>query len=71
MAGTRWLYSTDGKPAYYQNGKYLYSAGSSACEYYCSEDENYIYKMAGSTVAFHRSGKWLYTMSGEPAFYYG
>ena len=71
MAETRWLYTIDGKPAYYQTGKYLYSADKSMCEYYYSDDEKYIYPMAGGNAVFYRSDKWVYTMSGKAKFYYG
>ena len=70
MADTIWLYSTNGKPAYYQNGKYLYSADKSTCDYYYDDQGKYVYRMNGGGASSYRSEKWLYTMSGEAKFYY-
>jgi hypothetical protein len=67
----RWLYTTDGKPAFYQNGKYLYSAYKNQCEYYADDENKYFYPMDGGGPAFFVNNNWLYTMSGEASFYYG
>jgi hypothetical protein len=64
----RWLYTQNKEAAFYQNGKYLYSAKTNQCEYY--EQKGYIYPMNGSDPVFYVRDKWVYTMSSADAYYY-
>jgi hypothetical protein len=64
-----WLYTPDGKPAFYQREKYLYSADSDECILW--EQGGWYYEMQGGKAAYWRSGKWLYAADGgHAAFYY-
>jgi hypothetical protein len=66
----KWLYDTSGGAAYYQKGKYLYSASTSTCEYWIKG--KYVYAMEGGECIYFIKGKWLYNMKGGgPVYYYG
>jgi hypothetical protein len=68
MAGDRWLYTPQGAPAFYQQGKFLYSAQTNKCEYF--EDSGWIYTIDGKPAFFIDNG-WLFTVSGASAYFYG
>jgi hypothetical protein len=65
----RWLYTPNGKPAYYQQGKYLYTAQGGTCEYY--EQDGWFYEMAAGKAAYFVQENWVYTAKGQATFYYG
>jgi hypothetical protein len=65
----RWLYSTDGKPAFHQQGRYLCSADSHTCHFY--ESSGWFYSMKDHKPAFYESNGWLYTPQRQTAYHYG
>ncbi len=65
----RWLYTTSGTPAFYQQGQYLYSASSNSCDFF--ESDGWFYSMKDHNPSYYVSDGWLYTPQGGPAFYFG
>jgi hypothetical protein len=47
----KWLYTPNGRPAYYQQGKYLYTAQGGTCEYY--EQDGWFHEVAGGRAAYY------------------
>jgi hypothetical protein len=64
----RWMYDKDGKPRFYQNGKYFYSAETHECEYY--EQEGYIYSFKGTGAVFFVREKWWHAIENGTASYF-
>ncbi len=64
----RWLYTQAGKPAFYQQGKYLYSADTSVCVLW--EQDGWYYEMNGGKPAYWRRENWLYAADNGQATYY-
>ncbi len=62
-----WFYSVDGKPKYYQDGKYIYSAQDNSCALY--ESNGWWYQMNGGQPAYYIREKWVYPVDGKPAYY--
>ncbi len=66
---TRWLYSVDGRAAYYQDGGYI-CANEGACAF--SVSDGWWYAIKGGAAAFYETADgWIYTCDGKPAFYFG
>ena len=51
---TRWLYTPDGKPAYYVKGKWLFSHPDGKPEFYM--EENWIYTREGGSTSIRLGG---------------
>jgi len=68
MAEDRWLYTTDGKPAYYQREGYVYSAQTHQCEFFV--EDGWFHRMGGGEAAYYTEDNWVYDLKGKPAYYY-
>ncbi|WP_353644247.1 hypothetical protein [Mesorhizobium sp. WSM2239] len=65
----RWIYDTEGKPAYYQEGQYVYTQ-TGTCEFF--ENGGWWYRMhGGGAAAYYVSNGWVYTPDGKAVFHYG
>jgi hypothetical protein len=65
----RWIYGTDGKPAYYQEGQYVYAQQTGICEFF--ENDGWWYQMQGrGAAAYYVSSGWVYTPDGKGVFHY-
>jgi len=65
---TRWLYTPDGKPAYYEEGKWLYSHPDSKPTFYI--EKNWVYTREGKP-SFLIEDNWLYEHpAGRKSLYF-
>jgi hypothetical protein len=66
---TKWLYTQNGEPAFYQQGEYLYAASDGDCRFV--QKEAWFFEMDSGQALYFQSGEWLFTPDGKPALYYG
>ena len=65
----RWIYDTEGKSAYYQEGQRIYAPQTGICEF--CENGGWWYRMQGSGVAaYYVKDDQVFTPDGRPAFHY-
>lgn len=64
----RWIYSKDGKPAFYRVGNDIFSPGGDR-SYWISE--NWWHSPSGPAYYEADDGEWIYSQEGTPTFYYG
>jgi hypothetical protein len=68
---SRWLYDTNGRTKYYQQGQHLYDAATN--QYALYQDGKYFYEIVGNKSVYYTTDeeRWLYTMDGKATLYYG
>ena len=64
----KWLYSTDNKPIYYQDGDYIFSKHGHP-EF--SVANGWWHPVSGGVASHYVSDGWVYTSDGQHAFYFG
>lgn len=67
MAKTRWIYSTEGSPAYYQDGDYIYSKDG-RCEF--SVSDGWWFAIKDGKASYYVADDYVYFPNGKPAFYF-
>lgn len=66
---SKYLYEANGGTPYgYFSGRYLYTTSGKASHYMSDSDDKYLYTLTGQ-AEFYRSGKYWYTMNGQPRWY--
>lgn len=64
----QWIYSTDGKPAYFQRELYVYEASGEQREFI--NREGCWYSLSDGRLSYTVRESWVYTPAGKPVFYY-
>jgi hypothetical protein len=66
----RWIYTPQGKPAFFQQDEHVYTPDG---RYAYWEDNNWWFRVGDGMASFYMDDdhKWLFTPSGQPAYYYG
>jgi hypothetical protein len=64
----RWIYDTEGKPAYYQEGQRIYALQTATCEF--CENGGWWYQMERGAAAYYVKDDQVFTPDGRPAFHY-
>lgn len=65
---TRWIYSQQGHPVFYQTEQHVYTARG---EYAFWVSDGWWYNANGGKAAFYVSDGWVFTPTGQAAYYYG
>ncbi len=64
---TRWIFTQDGKPAFYNDGGNIYSP-KGARVYWVSD--TWWFRQGDAYPEYYESDGWVFTRQGRPAFYY-
>jgi hypothetical protein len=66
MPDARWIFSKDGKPAFYRVADDIFTPNGSR-QYWISE--TWWHSSSGPT--YYESDDWIFSKDGKPTFYYG
>jgi hypothetical protein len=65
---TRWLHIAAGQATYYQDGEYIYSPNG-VCKF--SVSAGWWHDIQDGKAEFYIADGWVYSVGGEPAYYFG
>lgn len=68
MPSTRWIYTHEGRPAFYQEREFIYTTTGQA-EYLVRD--GWWYEVKGGAARYWTQDNWVYTVQGSAAFFYG
>jgi hypothetical protein len=64
----RWLFKMTGEAPYYQDGDYIYAAGTGKTEF--SVSDGWWFSVKDGSTAYYEADGWIYTANGKPAFFW-
>lgn len=65
---TRWIFTPQGQPAYYQTDGHIYTR--EGCYSYRISD-GWWFRVPDGQASYYVSDNWIFTRNGKPAYYYG
>jgi hypothetical protein len=68
MSSPRWIFSTAGSPAYYQEDNYIY-ATDGRCEF--SVSDGWWFSIKDGKAAYYVADECVFFPNGKPAFHFG